>query len=432
MGTTSRFSVPGLRTGRPAADLPMIAALDIGTSKVVALVARLHPDQSIEIIGIGMRPSLGVKRGAVVNMELTRQAIDGAVREAGLMANCDIHTVYVGIAGSHIGGRNAQAVVAIGGGSVTEEDVARVIDTAKSGSLPADHTILHILPQDFVVDDQDDIRSPVGMSAKRLEAHIHVISALNNAQQNIEKCVQDSELAVDGLVLEQLASGYAVLTEDERELGVCVVDMGAGTTDIAVFYGGAIRYTATIPIAGDQVTNDIAMTLRTPTQDANELKVRYASALAQIVNPEQEIEVPGMGDRGVRKMSRQTLAEVVEPRYDELFYMVLAELERSDMLHRLPAGVVLTGGASRIEGAVQLAESVFHMPVRLGVPSQGRLSGMVDVLRNPIYATGVGLLLWGQQEQVKGKGQVSAMMRSNEEAAAGVVARARRWLVENF
>ncbi len=409
----------------------MIAALDIGTSKVAAVVARLHPDQSVEVMGIGTRPSLGVKRGAVVNMELTRQAIDGAVREAALMANCNIHTVYVGIAGSHIGGRNAQAVVAVAG-MVSEEDVARVIDTAKSGSLPADHGILHILPQDFVVDDQDDIRSPVGMSAKRLEAHIHVISALNNAQQNIEKCVHDSDLAVDGMVLEQLASGYAVLTEDERELGVCVVDMGAGTTDIAVFYGGAIRYTATIPIAGDQVTNDIAMTLRTPTQDANELKMRYASALAQMVNPEQEIEVPGMGERGVRKMSRQTLAEVVEPRYDELFYMVLAELERSDMLHRLPAGIVLTGGASRIEGAVQLAESVFHMPVRLGLPSQGRLSGMADILRNPIYATAVGLLLWGQQELARGKGQVTTFSRASGEQEDGMVARARRWLANNF
>ncbi len=431
MATTSRFSVSGLRAGRLAPDAPMIAALDIGTSKVVAVVARLHPDQSVEVMGIGTRPSLGVKRGAVVNMELTRQAIDGAVREAALMANCDIHTVYVGIAGSHIGGRNAQAVVAVAG-VVSEEDVARVIDTAKSGSLPADHGILHILPQDFVVDDQDDIRAPVGMSAKRLEAHIHVISALNNAQQNIEKCVQDSDLAVDGMVLEQLASGYAVLTEDERELGVCVVDMGAGTTDIAVFYGGAIRYTATIPIAGDQVTNDIAMTLRTPTQDANELKMRYASALAQMVNPEQEIEVPGMGERGVRKMSRQTLAEVVEPRYDELFYMVLAELERSDMLHRLPAGIVLTGGAARIEGAVQLAESVFNMPVRLGLPSQGRLSGMADILRNPIYATAVGLLLWGQQELARGKGQATAFSRASDEREAGMVARARRWLANNF
>ncbi|NNM52357.1 MAG: cell division protein FtsA [Pseudomonadales bacterium] len=410
----------------------MIAALDIGTSKVVAIVARVNDDDTLEILGVGRRPSLGMRRGAVTHIDQTMQAIQGAVSEAELMADCRVHTVYVGIAGSHIGGRNAAAVVATREGEVTAQDMDRVIDAAKSGPLPADHRILHILPQDFLVDDQPDVRHPIGMSGQRLEGHIHVISCASNAYVNIEKCVQGCGLQAESIILEQLASGQSVLTEDERELGVCVVDIGAGTTDIAVFMGGAIRYTATIPIAGDQVTNDIAMALRTPTQDANELKIKYASALAQMVTADQEIEVVGMGDRASRRLSRQTLAEVVEPRYDELFSLVLGELERGDMLHRLPAGIVLTGGSSCIEGSVQLAESIFHLPVRIGMPNSPRLRGMADILRNPMYATGIGLLMYGQQELMQGQGGGSLVQRRQDVDGGSVVGKVRAWLARTF
>ncbi len=429
MGSLSKFPGRGLRSAEAP---PMIAALDIGTSKVVAIVARVNDDDTLEILGVGRRPSLGMRRGAVTNIDQTMQAIKGAVSEAELMADCRIHTVYVGIAGSHIGGRNAAAVVATREGEVTSQDMERVIDAAKSGSLPADHRILHILPQDFLVDDQPDVRDPIGMSGQRLEGHIHVISCASNAYVNIEKCVQGCGLQAESITLEQLASGQSVLTEDERELGVCVVDIGAGTTDIAVFIGGAIRYTATIPIAGDQVTNDIAMALRTPTQDANELKIKYASALAQMVTADQEIEVVGMGDRASRRLSRQTLAEVVEPRYDELFSLVLGELERGDMLHRLPAGIVLTGGSSCIEGAVQLAESIFHLPVRLGMPMSPRLRGMADILRNPMYATGIGLLMYGQQELMQGQGGGNQFQRRQDMDAGSVVGKVRAWLARTF
>ncbi len=427
MGSLTKF--PG-RNARDTSAQPMIAALDIGTSKVVAIVARVLDDLSLEILGVGKRPSLGMKRGAVTHIEQTMQAISGAVHEAELMADCRVHSVYVGIAGSHVGGRNASAVVATREAEVSEQDMERVLEAAKSGSLPADHRILHILPQEFLVDDQKDVRYPIGMSGQRLEGHIHVISCASNAFINLEKCVEGCGLQVDKIILEQLASGQSVLTEDERELGVCVVDIGAGTTDIAVFIGGAIRYTATIPIAGDQVTNDIAMALRTPTPSANELKIKYAAALAQMVTQDQEIEVSGMGDRASRRLSRQTLAEVVEPRYEELFSFVLAELERVEMLHRLPAGIVLTGGSSCIEGAVQLAESIFHVPVRVGMPISLKLRGVVDVLRSPEYATGVGLLMCGQQE-LQGQGLGSIQVRRPEDND-GVLGKVRAWFARNF
>ncbi len=431
MGSIAKY--PG-RQGRESAAQPMIAALDIGTSKVAAVVARVLEDGGLEVLGVGRRPSLGMKRGAVTHIEQTIQAIEGAVQEAELMADCKIHSVYVGIAGSHIGGRNTEAVVATRDGEVTEQDIDRVIDAAKSGTLPADHRILHILPQDFVVDDQMDVRHPLGMSGQRLQGSIHVISCAVNAFTNIEKCVQGCGLHAEKIILEQLASGEAVLTEDERELGVCVVDIGAGTTDIAVFIGGAIRYTATIPIAGDQVTNDIAMALRTPTQCANEIKIKYASALAQVVTQDQDIEVIGMGDRASRRLSRQTLAEVVEPRYDELFSMVLAELERSDMLQRLPAGIVLTGGSSSIEGAIQLAESIFHLPVRVGNPFSPRMRGVVDVLRSPEYATVLGLLMWGQKELL-GQGLGTGAMQRRQDQGPGMFGKVkglRAWFARNF
>jgi cell division protein FtsA len=317
------------------------------------------------------------------------------VAEAELMAGCQIHSVYAGIAGSHVRSLNSHGVVAIRDKEVTAGDVDRVIDAARAVSIPADQKILHILPQDFVIDGQDGIREPIGMSGVRLEVHVHIVTGAMSAAQNIVRCVERCGLKVDDIILEQLASSYAVLNEDEKELGVCLVDIGGGTTDIAVFTDGAIRHTAVIPIAGDQVTNDIAVALRTPTHHAEEIKIKYACALPQLASADETIEVPSVGERPPRRLARQTLAEVVEPRYEELFSLIQAELRRSGFEDAIPAGIVLTGGSAKMEGAVELAEEVFHAPVRLGVPQH--VNGLVDVVRNPIHATGVGLLLFGAQ-----------------------------------
>jgi len=374
----------------------LIVGLDIGTSKVVAIVGEISQEGTTDIIGIGSHPSTGLKKGVVVNIESTVQSIQRAVEEAELMAGCQIHSVYAGIAGSHIRSLNSHGIVAIRDSEVNAGDVERVIDAAKAVAIPADQRILHILPQEFVIDNQEGIREPIGMSGVRLEAKVHMVTGAVSAAQNIVKCIKRCGLEVDDIILEQLASSYSVLTDDEKELGVCIVDIGGGTTDIAIFTEGAIRHTAVIPIAGDQVTNDIAVALRTPTQHAEDIKIKYACALRQLTSLEDTIEVPGVGDREAKKMSRQTLAEVVEPRYEELFTLVQAELRRSGFEEIIPAGIVLTGGSSKMEGLIELAEEVFHMPVRLGVP-QG-VSGLVDVVRNPIHATGVGLLLYGQQQ----------------------------------
>ncbi|KKL15790.1 hypothetical protein LCGC14_2502080, partial [marine sediment metagenome] len=304
----------------------MIVGLDIGTSKVVAIVGKRKMDGTIEVVGIGSHPSRGLKRGVVVNIETTVQAILRAVEEAELMAGCRIHSVYAGIAGSHIKSLNSHGIVAIRDREVTQADIDRVIDAAQAVAIPADQKILHILPQEFVIDNQEGIKEPMGMSGVRLEAKVHLVTCAVNAAQNIEKCIRRCGLEDDDIILEQLASSHAILTEDEKELGVCVVDMGGGTTDIAVFTGGAIRHTAVIPIAGDQVTNDIAMALRTPTQNAEEIKIKYACALTQLAGADETIKVPSVGDRPPRNLSRQALAEVVEPRYEELFTLVQSEL----------------------------------------------------------------------------------------------------------
>jgi len=403
----------------------MIVGLDIGTSKVVAIVGEINDENQLEIIGIGSHPSRGLKKGVVVNIESTVQSIRRAVEEAELMAGCQIHSVYAGIAGSHIKSLNSHGIVAIKDKEVTTYDVERVIDAARAVAIPADQKTLHILPQEFIIDDQEGIREPVGMSGVRLEAKVHLVTGAVSAAQNIIKCVRRCGLEVDDIILEQLASSYSVLTEDEKELGVCIVDIGGGTTDIAVFLDGAIRHTAVIPIAGDQVTNDIAVALRTPTQSAEEIKIRYACALRQLANPDDEIEVPSVGDRAPRRLSRQTLAEVVEPRYEELISLVQAELRRSGFEELIAAGIVLTGGSSKMEGVVDLAEEVFHMPVRLGVPQY--ISGLVDVVRNPIHATGVGLLLYGQQGRVGGAGELSSAGK-----VQSVWERMKNWFQGNF
>ncbi len=377
----------------------MIVGLDIGTSKVVAIVGEISPDDGIDIIGIGSHPSKGLKKGVVVNIESTVHSIQRAVEEAELMAGCQIHSVYAGIAGSHIRSLNSHGIVAIRDKEVTPSDVERVIDAARAVAIPADQKMLHILPQEYVIDDQDGIREPIGMCGVRLEAKVHMVTGAVSAAQNIIKCVRRCGLEVDDIILEQLASSYSVLTEDEKDLGVCLVDIGGGTTDIAVFTEGSIRHTAVIPIAGDQVTNDIAVALRTPTQYAEDIKIKYACALRQLASSDENIEVPSVGDRPPRRLARQTLAEVIEPRYEELLALVQAELRRSGFEDLIAAGIVLTGGSSKIEGLVDLAEEVFHMPVRLGVPQS--ITGLVDVVRNPIYATGVGLLLFGHQNRAR-------------------------------
>ena len=375
----------------------MIVGLDIGTSKVVAIVGEVTPEGELEIIGIGSHVSRGLKKGVVVNIESTVQSIQGAVEEAELMAGCQIHSVFAGIAGSHIRSLNSHGIVAIRDREVFRPDIERVIDAAQAVAIPADQKILHILPQEYLVDTQGGVREPLGMSGVRLEAKVHLVTCAVNAAQNIEKCIKRCGLEVEDIILEQVASGYAVLTEDEKDLGVCLVDIGGGTSDIAIYTDGAIRHTAVIPIAGDQVTNDIAMALRTPTKNAEELKIKYACALASLAGENETIKVPGVGGRSDRDLSRQALAEVVEPRYDELFTLIQAELRRSGFEDLVAAGVVLTGGTSKMEGVVELAEEIFHMPVSIGRPHG--VSGLADIVKNPIYSTAVGLLQYGAKQQ---------------------------------
>jgi cell division protein FtsA len=403
----------------------LIIGLDIGTSKVVAIVGEIKLDGAIEIIGIGSHVSRGLKKGVVVNIESTVQSIQRAVEEAELMAGCEIHSVYAGIAGSHIRSLNSHGIVAIRDKEVTHSDVERVIDAARAVAIPADQKILHILPQEFIIDEQEGIKEPIGMSGVRLEARVHMVTGAVSAAQNIVKCVRRCGLEADDLILEQLASSYAVLSEDEKELGVCLVDIGGGTTDIAVFTGGAIRHTAVIPIAGDQVTNDIAVALRTPTQYAEEIKIKYACALTQLATSDETIEVPSIGDRPPRRLSRQTLAEVVEPRYEELMSLIQAELRRSGFEDVIAGGVVLTGGSSKMEGVIDLAEEVFHMPVRLGVPQS--VSGLADVVRNPIYSTGVGLLQFGQKNRSQGGSELAG-----EGGLKAIWDRMKSWFQGNF
>lgn len=374
----------------------MIVGLDIGTSKVVAIVGEVLADGTLNIVGIGRHRSRGLKKGTVVNIESTVQSIQRAVEEAELMAGCRIHSVYAGIAGSHIRSLNSHGIVAIRDREVYAADIDRVIDAAQAVAIPADQKVLHILPQEYIIDMQEGVKEPLGMSGVRLEAKVHLVTCATNAYQNIEKCIRRCGLEVDEIILEQLASSYSVLTDDEKELGVCMVDIGGGTTDIAIFTEGAIRHTGVIPIAGDQVTNDIAMALRTPTDNAEELKIKYACALSQLASPDDLIKVPGVGDRAPRDLSRQALADVVEPRYDELFHLIQSEIRLSGYADMLAAGMVLTGGTSKMEGVVELAEEIFHMPVRIGMPHD--VSGLSDIVQNPTYSTAVGLLLYGMRQ----------------------------------
>ena len=407
-----------------AASENMIVGLDIGTSKVVAIVGEIVEDGSLNIVGIGSHRSRGLKKGTVVNIESTVDSIQHAIAEAEMMAGCQIHSVYAGIAGSHIRSMNSHGIVAIRDGEVERADIERVIEAAQAVAIPADQKVLHILPQEYLIDAHDGVKEPLGMSGVRLEAKVHLVTCAINAAQNIEKCIRRCNLEVDEIILEQLASSYSVLTEDEKELGVCLVDIGGGTSDIAIFTEGAIRHTGVIPIAGDQVTNDIAMALRTPTDNADEIKIKYACALTQLANDADSIKVPSVGDRPPRELSRQSLAEVVEPRYVELFTLVQQELQRSGFEHLLAAGIVLTGGTSKMEGVVELAEEIFHAPVRIGAPHN--VAGLADIVRNPVYSTGVGLLLYGLK-QFQERGGIVA----KGEPQVNLVGRVKSWFQGN-
>ncbi|MDF1767020.1 MAG: cell division protein FtsA [Gammaproteobacteria bacterium] len=407
-----------------AASDNMIVGLDIGTSKVVAIVGEIIDDGSLNIVGIGSHRSRGLKKGTVVNIESTVESIQHAIAEAEMMAGCQIHSVYAGIAGSHIRSMNSHGIVAIRDGEVERADIERVIDAAQAVAIPADQKVLHILPQEYLIDAQEGVKEPLGMSGVRLEAKVHLVTCAINAAQNIEKCIRRCNLEVDEIILEQLASAYSVLTEDEKELGVCLVDIGGGTSDIAIFTEGSIRHTGVIPIAGDQVTNDIAMALRTPTDDADEIKKKYACALTQLATGADSIKVPSVGDRPPRELSRQALAEVVEPRYVELFTLIQQELKRSGFEHLLAAGIVLTGGTSKMEGVVDLAEEIFHAPVRIGAPHN--VAGLADIVRNPVYSTGVGLLLYGLK-QFQERGGIVA----KGEPQINLVGRVKSWFQGN-
>ena len=410
-------------------DEKLIVGLDIGTSKVLAIVGEVSPTGEVEIIGVGHHPSRGMKKGVVVNIESTVQSIQRAVEEAELMAGCQIHSVFAGIAGSHIQSFNSHGIVAIKDKEVGPGDVDRVIEAARALAIPADQKILHILPQEFIIDKQEGVREPIGMSGVRLEAKVHIVTGAVSAAQNIIKCVRRCGLEVDDIILEQLASSLSVLTEDEKELGVCLVDIGGGTTDISVFTEGAIRHTAVIPIAGDQVTNDIAVALRTPTQHAEDIKKKYGCALRELVQDNETIEVPSVGERAPRKLSRQTLAEVVEPRLEELYGLVLAELRRSGFEDLLGSGVVITGGSAKMEGMIDLAEEVFHMPVRLGIPQY--VGGLSGVVHNPIYSTGVGLVLYGSKH-VRGGQYAQHGRRQIKTRARDVMDKMKNWFQGNF
>ena len=404
----------------------IITALDIGTSKVVALIGEVNPAGMIELIAMGCHPSRGLKRGVVVDIEATVQSIQRAVQAAELMAGCEVRSVYTGIAGSHIRSLNSHGIVAIRDKEVSQADVERVIDAAKAVAIPADQKILHILPQEFMIDHQGNIHEPVGMAGVRLESRVHIVTGSVSAAQNITKCVRRCGLEVNDIVLEQLASSHAVLTDDEKELGVCLVDIGGCTTDIALFCAGSIQYTAVIPIAGDQVTNDIAMALRTPTKSAEAMKLNYGCALSEMANADQMIDVLSVNDRPGRQISSKALSDVVAARYEELFMLVRHEIRQSGFDSMLAAGIVLTGGASKVTGALELAERCFDMPVRQGTAQN--LVGLTEATSNPSLATAVGLLLHGFRQQYDGGYRVPHMHQTR----TGMWTRMRQWVNGNF
>ncbi len=373
----------------------LIVGLDIGTSKISVAVGEVTHDNKLSIVGVGNQPARGMDKGGVNDLNLVIQSIQRAINEAELMADCQISSVYLGISGKHISCQNENGMVPINDKEVIQEDVDNVIHTARSVPISAERRMLHVLPQEYSIDCQDGIKSPIGMSGVRMEAKVHIVTCANDMAKNIVKCVERCDLTADQLIFSALASSYAVVTEDEKELGICVVDIGAGTMDMSVFTGGALRHTAVIPVAGNQVTSDIAKIFRTPLSHAEDIKVQYACALRQMVSMEENIEVPSVGGRPARSMSRHTLAEVVEPRYHELFELIQEELRECGLEDQIAAGYVLTGGTAKMEGAVEFAEEVFQVPVRVAQPQS--VSGLKEYVNDPTYATVVGLLHYGMQ-----------------------------------
>ncbi len=412
----------------------IIVGLDIGTTKIAVIVAQLTPDQKVDIIGIGTHPSNGLRKGVVINIEATVNSIKQAIEEAELMAGCKISSVYAGIAGSHIKGFNSHGIVAVKNKEVTSKDVERVIDAAKAVAIPMDREVLHILPQEYIVDEQDGIREPLGMSGVRLEAKVHIVTGAVSSAQNIVKSANRVGLSVADIVLEPIASAEAVLSAEEKELGVAMIDIGGGTTDITIFHAGAIKHTAVLPLGGNHLTNDVAAGLRTPASAAEDLKRRYGCALSSLVSSSETIEVPSTGGREPRVVSRTLLAEIIQPRVEEIFNLVHRELIKSGFDEFLTGGVVLTGGSVLLSGIVELGEQIFSMPVRVGYPTG--VGGLVDVVNSPAFATGVGLVLYGakdtEQKGLNIQTQNNNMFNFNMEIIGKMKTRMSTWLSEHF
>jgi len=397
----------------------IIVGLDVGTTKICAVVGELS-GSDINIIGIGTHPSIGLRKGVVVNIESTVESIQKAVEEAELMAGCEISSVYAGIAGGHITGFNSRGIVAIKGPEITENDVERVIDAARAVAIPMDREVIHVLPQEFIVDDQTGIQNPVGMAGVRLEAKIHIVTGAVTSAHNIVKCCNRSGLDVCDIVLESLASGEAVLTSEERELGTALVDLGGGTSDLAVFSGNNIKHTFVLALGGNNITNDIAVGLRAPIAEAEKIKKKYGTCIASKISGEETIEVPGMGGREPRQLPRQILGEILEPRMEEIFTLIKREIYREGMENALTSGIVLTGGSALLADATEVAESIFNLPTRLGTPRG--INGLVDVVNNPMYATGVGLVLYGAKNQSEKKFRIRDANIFNR-----LISRMKRW-----
>jgi len=403
---------------------PLVVGLDIGTTKICAVVGDVVEGQ-VNIIGLGTFPSKGLRKGVVINIESTVQSIKKAVEEAELMAGCDITSVYAGIAGGHIRGINSHGVIAVKNREIGPNDVKRVIDAASAVAIPMDREVIHIIPQEFVVDDQDGIKDPVGMSGVRLEGRVHIITGAITSAQNIIKCANRAGLDVDDIVLEQLGSSDAVLTPEEKELGVAIIDIGGGTTDLVIFVNGAIKHTAVISLAGSHITSDISMGLRTPLEEAEKIKKRYGCSLASMVRKDETIEVPSVGGRKPRILSRQTLAEIIEPRVEEILSLVHSEMLKTGYANLIASGMILTGGSAILEGIPELAEQVFNLPVRRGAPIG--IGGLVDLVNSPMYATGVGLVLYGSRNKAQSRFRVG-----EKNIFSKVTHRMREWIGEFF
>ncbi len=397
----------------------IIVGLDIGTTKICAVVGEVSHGE-INIIGTGTSPSIGLRKGVVVNIESTVDSIKKAVEEAELMAGCEISSVYAGIAGGHITGFNSRGIVAIKGTEITQSDVDRVIDAARAVAIPMDREVIHVLPQEYIVDEQTGIQNPVGMAGVRLEAKIHIVTGAVTSAHNIVKCANRSGLDVCDIVLESLASGEAVLTSEEKELGTALLDLGGGTSDLAIFSGKNIKHTFVLSLGGNNLTNDIAIGLRAPLVEAEKIKTKFGTCLSTSINSEETIEVPGMGGRDPRKLPRQILGEILEPRMEEIFTLVRREIYRAGMENTINSGIVITGGTALLDGIIDVAESIFNLPTRLGKPSG--ISGLVDVVNNPMYATGVGLVLYGARMQPSKKFRIRDKNIFN-----GIISRMKKW-----